>query len=335
MVRRLPAMDSLRGIAAASVLLHHALECAGARWAPGGRWAVMFFFVLSGFVLALPFVRDPALSWTGFLLRRLIRLWPPVCAAVLISAGLMLAIGGGWPHLGDWWSEPVSGSLLSRCLLLSASGCTLVPPLWSLAIEARLSLVFPVLLWVTLRYPMRTAAAAIAAALCVEVAAFRDHGMDGLTHVESFVPAFAATLHYAAMFVMGILLARHAEPLARWSAGLGRDGMIRASLLGLLALDIPPDIVTGAGAALIIVLALGYARLAARWRRAAGFPWPSPCPNPRRDSGSVAAAIPCGRSTVRPRRTTRTPCVSLPAARRRSCPGPGRRRYRGIRRARS
>jgi peptidoglycan/LPS O-acetylase OafA/YrhL len=62
-------MDSLRGIAAAAVLARHALECAGVA-SPDPRWAVMFFFVLSGFVLAIPFVEKRQASWGDFLIGR-------------------------------------------------------------------------------------------------------------------------------------------------------------------------------------------------------------------------------------------------------------------------
>ncbi|MGH7001396.1 MAG: acyltransferase family protein, partial [Stellaceae bacterium] len=74
---RLPSLDSLRGIAALTVVIHHTLTTLPAFWAvytgaPASRlarimafsplhllWdghqAVLVFFVLSGFVLSLPY----------------------------------------------------------------------------------------------------------------------------------------------------------------------------------------------------------------------------------------------------------------------------------------
>ncbi|RAI32306.1 acyltransferase family protein [Rhodoplanes serenus] len=116
----IPRLESIRGIAAWLVALFHAAQ---ATYAPGhpllggapdwdaagwgavwrlyvalfcnGHGAVIVFFVLSGFVLALSLSREGALtvrSAAGFLLGRVLRLYPAVFAAVpLFALALWLA----------------------------------------------------------------------------------------------------------------------------------------------------------------------------------------------------------------------------------------------------
>jgi len=85
-----------------------------------GEGAVVYFFVLSGFVLATSLERDPrpvpTLAWR-FLLRRLFRIYPAVVATILIFLFVHLTTGLslGWPDA----FMPVS--LVRNMLLLSAS----------------------------------------------------------------------------------------------------------------------------------------------------------------------------------------------------------------------
>jgi peptidoglycan/LPS O-acetylase OafA/YrhL len=55
--KRIDALGSLRGIAAAVVVFGHTALASGIPGVPV-HWAVMLFFVLSGFVLALPWGKD-------------------------------------------------------------------------------------------------------------------------------------------------------------------------------------------------------------------------------------------------------------------------------------
>ena len=182
------ALDSLRGLAALAVVFTHLLSMGpelgpelerllGAtplRAVHTGRAPVVFFFVLSGYVLALSLLRPDAPGPFGFALRRALRLMPPVVAAVLLSAGLRaLFYAGPLPVELGWdarllWSEPVEAStLLRQALLLGADHrFTLDIPLWSLVHEWRLSLAFPLVLLFR-----RRPALLLAAALALHAAA--------------------------------------------------------------------------------------------------------------------------------------------------------------------
>ena len=84
-----PALDGLRAVAVLSVMLFHA------QFAPwhGGFLGVDIFFVLSGFLITaqlLQELRDSGrIRWTGFFVRRLVRLQP----ALLL---LLFAYAGAW-----------------------------------------------------------------------------------------------------------------------------------------------------------------------------------------------------------------------------------------------
>src|SRR3954471_9896348 len=101
--RRIPELDALRGLAAVAVLLGHWMTVVPAwdddtRHQPA-KWllnlfkytplrlltaapeAVLVFFVLSGFVLALPFLEGRAGSYRAFLVRRAFRIYPAAWAA--------------------------------------------------------------------------------------------------------------------------------------------------------------------------------------------------------------------------------------------------------------
>jgi peptidoglycan/LPS O-acetylase OafA/YrhL len=162
---RFRSLDSLRGIAAVIVVLHHLMlavpEASQGHFrlldlplSLGGRFAVMLFFVLSGFVLALPYFADKHLAYGRYLVRRFCRLYPPFAFAVLISAFLCWSLGGkSLPMVSSWlndpWSNAVTTSVVMSHLLMEGIGKSqsidLDSPIWSLIIEMRVSFVFPLL----------------------------------------------------------------------------------------------------------------------------------------------------------------------------------------------
>src|SRR5690349_12562971 len=95
-MKRLESLDSLRGVAAMIVVLHHcASTMPGVRAALAGTYvlrplivgpsAVSVFFVLSGMVLYGTFDGKDGFHYLPFLIKRVTRLYPPVVAAVLAS----------------------------------------------------------------------------------------------------------------------------------------------------------------------------------------------------------------------------------------------------------
>ena len=121
---RLRSLDSLRGVAAVFVVLHHWVfifwgdhlpyrhpqdlrQIATDIWfhfCTFGPAAVQVFFALSGFVLTLALIRDED-SYAVFILKRVIRIYPPYLAAVLFSLILISLIPrAAIPALGPWFN---------------------------------------------------------------------------------------------------------------------------------------------------------------------------------------------------------------------------------------
>ncbi|MFI5289589.1 MAG: acyltransferase family protein, partial [Polyangia bacterium] len=99
---RYGGLDGLRGLAALSVFFCHVAAMMPPVWVPAGVthsplhvfWdgtaAVNLFFVLSGFVLALPFVgaRRKDIPYAGFVIRRIFRIYP----VYLVTVGLAILL---------------------------------------------------------------------------------------------------------------------------------------------------------------------------------------------------------------------------------------------------
>lgn len=133
---RYRTLDSLRGIAALAIVFHHCLMTLPAsfrnegvglsqglltrpwtwfRLSPlwpfvCGRPAVIPFFVLSGFVLSLPFIDGSAPSYGRYLTKRFFRWYPPFAGVILASALLQTAIAPGWIESASRWFNQESWS---------------------------------------------------------------------------------------------------------------------------------------------------------------------------------------------------------------------------------
>jgi peptidoglycan/LPS O-acetylase OafA/YrhL len=216
MSSRIEALDSLRGLAALTVLSQHVLlllpDQGGWLWRTpfyNGREAVILFFVLSGYVLYLPWARGRAPGARAFLVKRFCRIYLPYVAILAVSAlGMALLPGRGVPvaGLGDMWpGGSVAAALAAGLDLLFNYNHPegLVPIAWTLVIEAWVSLAFPWLAPAFVRRPLATAFLALAA---VALASLFPWWPPPLQHLQYV--AF-----YGSMFLVGMGVARHQDTL--------------------------------------------------------------------------------------------------------------------------
>ncbi|HEV2201988.1 MAG TPA: acyltransferase [Bryobacteraceae bacterium] len=232
---RYQSLDALRGIAAMVVVVQHSMMTLPAwsdvvlhgvhrsifavilgsppldvLWA--GDAAVKVFFALSGFVLALMFLRPDPPSYMAFAVKRVCRIYIPYIVVVAIAMLIMtVAESSRKPELSEWfrssWNHGVTWSLvLDHVLMLGQQKYNFVDnPIWSLVHEMRYSLVFPLVMWAVIRakwWPL------VASSLLASVAA-----MGALKHVNSNWAV--DSLQYAFLFVTGATLAKYRVEVAQ------------------------------------------------------------------------------------------------------------------------
>ena len=206
---RLRELDALRGLAALAVSFHHVVLLTGSAAAVlaiveltplnaffDGTRAVLFFFVLSGFVLAVPFFRG-GVSPTGFVAKRAARIYPTYWLALIVSIGIFSLSAN--PHL-TLYSVANFASLLT-----DYTAQTYDVVFWSLVQEMRLSILFPLLILPVLKLPWRWV---LVGSLPLVVAGFFGEEFAGGPIVGLF-----ATVFYAFFFVLGALAAKHIDQL--------------------------------------------------------------------------------------------------------------------------
>jgi peptidoglycan/LPS O-acetylase OafA/YrhL len=296
---RLRQLDSLRGLAACTVVVCHATNLLpGVHDEPARLWwlsesplslvragyaAVVFFFILSGYVLALPFLKGPV-SYPAFVVRRICRIWIPYAAAMVVAIACAM-----WFHpnpvsgLSTWANRPIafpSPRLMLNYFLLVGHfpNGTYDPVVWSLVYELRISLVFPLLVLLLRLGPWWRVLGAAVGLSVAELGVERLPFWGGSVEVPM-------TLHYAGLFVLGmwlardmpLLQARYARCSARTKAWLWLVALVcyaHAEWIfpdcRLQRIPLYRDGLAAGGAALLIIFGLSPSRFS-RWLGSKGL----------------------------------------------------------------
>jgi peptidoglycan/LPS O-acetylase OafA/YrhL len=278
--QRLEWVDSLRGLAALAVLFFHLEELAAAP--PGfaafldlpiisiiqdGRTAVTMFFVLSGFVLALPYARPRSdgayrqLRAGSFYLRRIARIWLPwlivFAASALAKATLFREYPCPISAEDKWlqkffWQIPLTWPQFLGQLIYAVPDqrLELVPQDWSLRIEMIGSFLMPIILFLVRRNVL-----ALIGAQAAAMVIYRDSYL--------YVP-----------FLLGVILARYSVEFSQPIKKLGIAGKWTLLAVGLLLYNIrylvPGEVhfrdrwmwcTATIGCALILLTAMGSNRI--------------------------------------------------------------------------
>ncbi|WP_260736751.1 acyltransferase family protein [Tunturiibacter lichenicola] len=286
--RRFYELDSLRGVAALTVVFHHFARICPERLTHllirtplrlliAGHQAVILFFLLSGFVLTLPYKKKNSLSYGLFLLKRVCRIYLPYLGALALAILCDLSFPGHGLSNNYWinytWSQPVTARLTLQHILFlgNYNWFQLNPAFWSLVYEMRISLIFPFIAVAVLRLrSIWLILCAVALSLAFFPAALLFSNVLHLSSLDAAINT-TRTVHYAAFFIIGSLLAKHLHTVNRWYARLKP---VHAAILALVALalygfseasslvqrlSIPEDLFdwpVAAGAVMLIILAM-------------------------------------------------------------------------------
>ena len=209
--RRLVGLDGIRGLAALFVVVNHIFLRAfpgypadhAPFWAGGfiyGRFAVVVFIVLSGFSLSVSPARA---GWrldgvSKFARRRAWRILPPYWAALVFSLLMtwFVVAQPGWP-------VPTAKSVAVNGLLVQDVFAAPSPnrAFWSIAIEAQLYVVFPLLILAMRRLNAFAMVAAVAAPVLTL-------GILGAAHVRAATDLVNQyTPDLAVLFAIGVAAA--------------------------------------------------------------------------------------------------------------------------------
>jgi peptidoglycan/LPS O-acetylase OafA/YrhL len=248
---RIKSLDSIRGLAALTVVVHHCLLVFPAFYAlqsgEGGRpgivhkvlahsplhlgWAgteaVILFFVLSGFVLALPFLDGRSVVTSRFIAKRACRIYLPYVAAVGIStAVLFLFTFESTPGTSQWfrdmWSFRPDGLALVDTIAMGGRQTHNVDTAaWSLVHEMRASLLFPLIAYAVGKLDWRLT---LLGAFALSVTGY-------VVSTPGGFESFWGTAFYLGFFVLGAVLARHRAQVTEWARRVTRRPRVAPAVL--------------------------------------------------------------------------------------------------------
>ena len=275
-VHRFEEVDSLRGMAAFFVVLNHCLLLWQTPLAPwfvallrsplglafGGSKSVYLFFIMSGFVLFLPYKKRPeGQDYRIYAVKRVCRIYLPYLAALVVAVGADLLFFRPVPgfYQGVTWTRPFPLKVLVEHVLFLG----VYPPhefnfaFWSLVQEMRISLIYPLVAYLAFR--MSLAWSVLLGCFLVGFATFGD------VHMPVWI---WLTISCFGMFLIGAAIARHLERILSFfqvRGGVYRSGFFLLALIPLWMVDLAPLAVRRQvwmfpchvlGAAMILVLAL-------------------------------------------------------------------------------
>jgi len=225
------ALDGLRGVAVLGVVGLHLLELsrAGLVTRNAGAWAVLgtgveLFFVLSGFLLTLPYARSaltgrPIPSLRRYFRRRALRILPAYWASLVLFVLWIAPV----PHTRSGLLDVGLHITLAHNYLTTTFE-SINGPYWTMAVEAQFYLLLPLIGLALVRAfraakPWRVVAVFVAIAACSVTAEAAVHGLPrwdpGFARHQTVVAVF----QYLAVFGAGILAS-----LAYVAASEGRFG---------------------------------------------------------------------------------------------------------------
>jgi peptidoglycan/LPS O-acetylase OafA/YrhL len=237
--KRYRELDSLRGIASLTVVFHHCLLTVPIflaahyhsqinstlvkvlAYSPlhiiwAGHEAVILFFVLSGFVLSLPFLNQNSFDYRDYIIKRFCRIYIPYIVSIIISGVLFTLIKDNEPNsFSDWfnmmWSKPITlDTVLDYVLMQGFDSHNLNTVTWSLVHEMRISLFLPLLFIPVIKLDWkRSLTLCIFVTLSLWVILLNLSVLINNEKLSSLIYSISNTFYYSSLFVIGAVFAKY------------------------------------------------------------------------------------------------------------------------------
>lgn len=271
---RFGELDGIRGIAAFFVFFSHVAgllyesEIVRLAYASplrifwDGAAAVDLFFVLSGFVLSLPFLVNKTnvteIGYGQFAVKRIFRLFPAFWVALVFSLVLRAEYNpASMLQLSEWakiqWTHQITlGVILKNIFMLPGAEVNAIDPvIWSLIVELRMSLLLPLIILI-----LNRSERFFLHALLVLATIFLGFSINALT--------------YLPLFTVGAIAAKWLMPVRQKLLVIGKLQMLCILLFGIalygnrgvfhIQSQYMKDLISGFGAVIVILLALSSIR---------------------------------------------------------------------------
>jgi peptidoglycan/LPS O-acetylase OafA/YrhL len=245
-----------------------------------GQTRALLFFVLSGFVLGLPWLNGRSAPYGRFLLGRFCRIYPPYLIVMLLAGVGSIVLGGhplnhatvyfnqlGWAFPPSWAAVPSVAAILD-----DPASNYMNEAIWTLVWEVRVALIFPLLMLPIIRWRN----VGIGCTLIVLILLKHVTGRFVGSWASAVLNAPQDTFYYAQYFIFGAAVAVNRAAIAAWFGRRHEAFGLGCLALGCLICWAPwpaqHDRIIGIGAAIILVAILGNMRLQS-WLSHAPLVW--------------------------------------------------------------
>jgi peptidoglycan/LPS O-acetylase OafA/YrhL len=241
---RIKGLDSLRGIAAGTVVIAHACDIlikghSFDEYTPlylfrAAHESVIFFFLLSGYVLTYQIQNRNYFNYLEFITLRFFRIYIPYFIIIIFTFILFIIFHGNVDSAGLVWCKKLSFNALINHLTLIGNFNTndYNPVIWSLVHEMRVAIIFPTLLFIiSFKWPN---------ALLVAILLSLTAGIGityGFNPSNGYNNSYLYTIHYLSLFVLGALIAKHNDILNSWYRKVTYKTRMFLLLLSLLVFN--------------------------------------------------------------------------------------------------
>jgi peptidoglycan/LPS O-acetylase OafA/YrhL len=265
--KRYEELDSLRGIASLTVVFNHCLitltffytaitygqinstflkifSFSPVHFVWAGHEAVILFFILSGFVLSLPFLNHQAPKYSTFIVKRFFRIYTPYIFTMLLSMTLFLLfkniIDDNFKNISisswfiEMWSHPISfNSFLSYIFMFGLDTHNINTATWSLIYEMRISLFFPLIMVLILKYDWKKSLIfGLSSSMMLFIFFIFISKLISNSTISSLIESLSETFYYSSFFIVGAVFAKYKQKISNWFISLN---LVKKTFLGLVS----------------------------------------------------------------------------------------------------